>query len=150
MTNFIIRQMQAADRSAWIAMRLALWPPHSREEHAEWIEEILRSATAWGFMAESATGVPAGFAEIAVRAYANGCETRPVPFLEGIWVEPELRRQGIGKRLLAHAEAVLAARGFRELGSDSEIDNHASHAAHRSWGFSETERVVYFRKPLSR
>jgi aminoglycoside 6'-N-acetyltransferase I len=89
----------------------------------------------------------AGFAEVAVRSYANGCETHPVPFLEGIWVDPQFRRQGIGRQLLAHAQAFLVVRGFRELGSDSEIDNHASHAAHRSWGFSETERVVYFRKP---
>jgi aminoglycoside 6'-N-acetyltransferase I len=144
-----IRQMQPADRAAWFAMRCALWPSEPGEAHAEWIDEILTSGAAWAFMAETDTGMAAGFAEIAVRAYANGCETHPVPFLEGIWVKPEFRRQGIGRRLLAHAEAFLAARGFRELGSDSEIDNRASHAAHRSWGFSETERVVYFRKPLN-
>jgi aminoglycoside 6'-N-acetyltransferase I len=42
----------------------------------------------------------------------------------------------------------LASRGYRELGSDALIDNSASHAAHRGWGFAETERVVYFRKSL--
>ena len=42
------------------------------------------------------------------------------------------------------------ARGFREIGSDALLDNEASHAAHRDWGFSETERVVYFRKALDR
>jgi aminoglycoside 6'-N-acetyltransferase I len=46
-------------------------------------------------------------------------------------------------------EEFLIARGFRELGSDALIENHGSHAAHRGWGFSETERVVYFRKPLA-
>jgi aminoglycoside 6'-N-acetyltransferase I len=71
-----------------------------------------------------------------------------VPFLEGIWVETELRRQGVGKALIEYAANFLVARGFSELGSDAEIDNHVSHASHRGWGFSETERVVYFRKTL--
>jgi len=90
--------------------------------------------------------VIAGFAEVAVRKYANGCDTRPVAFLEGISVKPELRRRGIGASLIRHAEALLAERGFRELRSDTYIDDRQSQAAHLAWGFSETERVVYFRK----
>ncbi len=42
----------------------------------------------------------------------------------------------------------MVARGLRELGSDALMDNTASHAAHRAWGFTETERVIYFRKVL--
>ena len=91
-----------------------------------------------------------GFAEVSIRKFANGCETQPVAFLEGIWVEPPLRRQGIGRLLVEHIEAFAVARGFREIGSDALLDNEASHAAHRDWGFSETERVVYFRKALDR
>jgi aminoglycoside 6'-N-acetyltransferase I len=29
------------------------------------------------------------------------------------------------------------------------LDNSQSHAMHRAIGFSETERVIYFRKPLT-
>ena len=145
---FTVRQMEASDRTAWAEMRAALWPEELPRVHAEWIDEILASEDAWGFIAATIDGAAAGFAEVAIRKYANGCETRPVPFLEGIWVKAEFRRQGIGALLIEHAGAFLAARGFRELGSDSEIDNRASHASHLSWGFSETERVVYFRKPL--
>ena len=39
--------------------------------------------------------------------------------------------------------------GCREFASDVYIDDHDSLAAHRGLGFEETERVVYFRKPLS-
>jgi len=46
------------------------------------------------------------------------------------------------------AAPLPAARGFAEIGSDADIANSASHAAHRGWGFVETERVVYFRKVL--
>jgi aminoglycoside 6'-N-acetyltransferase I len=91
----------------------------------------------------------AGFAELAIRKYANGCETRPVPFVEGIWVKPQFRRQGVGARLIGHVEAFVMARGFREIGSDTLIDNRTSQAAHLAWGFFETERVVYFRKVLT-
>jgi ribosomal protein S18 acetylase RimI-like enzyme len=93
-------------------------------------------------------GTAAGFAEIAIRPYADGCDSQPVPFLEGIWVKAELRRQGIGARLIKHIETFLTARGFRELGSDTPIDNDASQAAHLGWKFTETERVIYFRKDL--
>src|SRR5262249_36610472 len=73
----------------------------------------------------------------------------PVPFLEGIWVRGDLRRQGIGRALIEHAAAFLEAKGFRELGSDSQIDNGIAHASHRGWGFAGTERGLYFRKSLS-
>jgi aminoglycoside 6'-N-acetyltransferase I len=144
-----IREMSEADRAAWARMRGELWPEDTGQAHAAGIDEWLRDGDAWGFVAETADGAPAGFAELAIRKYANGCTARPVAFLEGIWVAPEFRRQRIGTRLIEHATAFAAARGFREMGSDSVIENFTSHAAHRSWGFSETERVVYFRKPLA-
>src|SRR5258705_561730 len=109
--EFAVRKMGASDRVAWSMMRAALWPEDLPSAHAEWIDEILGSEDAWGFIAETADGVPAGFAELAIRKYAHGCTTRPVPFLEGIWVKAEFRREGIGTRLIEHAGAFLAARG---------------------------------------
>jgi len=132
-----IREMRAPDRAVWADMRAALWPG------------ILGSEHTWGFIAETGDGVAVGFAEIAIRPYANGCDSQPVPFLEGIWVTAELRRRGIGAGLMKRIEAFLTARGFCELGSDTQIDNRASQAAHLGWKFSETERVVYFRKNLN-
>jgi aminoglycoside 6'-N-acetyltransferase I len=145
----LIREMRAADRRVWAEMRAALWPEDGLEPHAGAIDEVMDDPEAWGFIAETVDGAAAGFAEIAIRKYANGCDTRPVAFLEGIWVTPALRRQGIGSRLIHHVEAFLIARGFRELGSDAQLDNRISQVAHRGWGFSETERVVYFRKALA-
>lgn len=149
--DIVVRQMQAGDRAVWAHMRNALWPGDGAAAHAKAIDELidglLAGSAAWGFIAQ-APGGATGFAEIAIRNYANGCDSAPVAFLEGVWVEPQYRRRGIGTRLIAHAEAFVAARGFRELGSDTQIDNAASQAAHVAWGFSETERVVYFRKLL--
>jgi aminoglycoside 6'-N-acetyltransferase I len=145
--DIIVRQMHAGDRNVWAQMRAALWPEESAAAHAKGVDEVLAGSQAWGFIAQAPDGAT-GFAEIAIRQYANGCDSAPVAFLEGVWVKPQYRRRGIGTRLIVHAGAFVIARGFRELGSDTQIDNAASQAAHLAWGFSETERVVYFRKLL--
>jgi aminoglycoside 6'-N-acetyltransferase I len=142
-----IRALGQADRSTWVEMREALWPETDLPTHIAEIDDMLGGENIWGFVAEI-EGAPVGFAEIAIRPYANGCDSRPVPFLEGIWVKAPFRRQGIGARLIGHIETFLTARGFREIGSDTELENHASQNAHGRWGFRETERVVYFRKLL--
>ena len=146
--EFIVRQMGAGDRAIWAEMRTALWPDETSLTHAKMVDELLGDGDCLSLIAEATEGVAVGFAEIAVRKYANGCDTRPVAFLEGVWVKPQFRRRGIGAGLIAHAEALLAARGFRELGSDTWIEDRTSQAVHLAWGFSETERVVYFRKIL--
>ena len=144
-----IREMGAPDRAVWADMRAALWPEETSQDHVEGIERVLGSGHAWGLVAETRDGAAVGFAEVAIRPYANGCDSQPVAFLEGIWVNSELRRRGIGAGLIKHVEAFLVARGFCELGSDTQIDNRAAQAAHLGWKFSQTERVVYFRKCLN-
>jgi aminoglycoside 6'-N-acetyltransferase I len=85
---------------------------------------------------------------LAVRAFANGCDSSPVPFLEGLWVDSAFRRQKIGQALVRAIEEWAVRRGFRELGSDAYLSARISHLAHRAYGFTETERVVYFKKKL--
>jgi aminoglycoside 6'-N-acetyltransferase I len=143
-----VRQMGLADRERWVRLRAALWPDEVDEVHGKDVDALLASEAGFGFVAEHEDGAAIGFAEITIRPFANGCDSRPVPFLEGIWVDTSCRRQGIGARLVEHIEAFVMARGFSEIGSDALLENHASHAAHRGWGFAETERVVYFRKLL--
>jgi aminoglycoside 6'-N-acetyltransferase I len=146
--DIVIRQMGAADRTVWAGMRASLWPDETLQQHAEGIDRLLKDGEAWGFIAETSVAAAAGFAEIAIRKYANGCDSRPVAFLEGIWVSEEFRRRGIGAQLVSYIESFLAVRGFHEIGSDTPLDNGVSQCAHSGWGFSETERVVYFRKLL--
>lgn len=129
-------------------MRAALWPEENAAAHAAAIDALLGRDHAWNFIAEREEGRAIGFAEVALRPYANGCDSQPVAFLEGIWVDESERRHGVGTRLIAHIAAFLMARGFHELGSDTPLDNLSSQNAHRGWGFAETERVVYFSKKL--
>jgi len=143
-----VRIMTASDREAWAAMRAALWPEDTAAQHHQEIDELLDAKDAWAFLARTDDDQPAGFAEVSLRKYANGCTDRPVPFLEGIWTLPELRRTGVGAVLLAEIERFFTHMGFRELCSDALATNTGSRRAHAGWGFSETETVVYFRKPF--
>ncbi|WP_083270521.1 GNAT family N-acetyltransferase [Lacunisphaera limnophila] len=78
---------------------------------------------------------------------------RPFPrvgFVEGWYLDPDLRRQGWGRRLISAAEAWTAARGLTELASDAELANAVGIAAHQAAGFRETFRLVHFLKPVKR
>ena len=144
-----IRKMQKADNAIWADMRFKLWDRLSLNEHASDIERMLNGKKRYGYIALLANHQPIGFAEICIREYANGCTEQPVPFLEGVWIDPKHRRQGAGRALIAKITDDLVVEGFRELCSDAEIRNRRSHQAHGKWGFHETDRVVYFRKPLA-
>ena len=86
--------------------------------------------------------------EVGTRPYADGCDTSPVGYLEAWYVDPDVRRQGVGRALVAAAEAWARGRGSREIASDARLDNVVSHAAHRRAGYEEVDRVVQFRKIL--
>ena len=102
------------------------------------------------FLALSTDGKAIGFAEATLRIdHVNGCESSPVAFLEGVFVIPEFRRIGVAKQLLKAVERWGRSKGCRELASDAEIDNIVSHQMHKSIGFQETERVIYFKKILN-
>jgi aminoglycoside 6'-N-acetyltransferase I len=148
--NLTVRSIQQIDHAVWVRMRAALWPNDPPSVHATEIASLLDDKWSWAFLAETDGGMPAGFAEVTLRTCANGCDSQPVPFLEGIWPKPSFRRQGVGRGLVRHIEAFLLARGFAELGSDADIENRDSQTAHRRWGFGEIERVVCYRKALSR
>jgi aminoglycoside 6'-N-acetyltransferase I len=90
-----------------------------------------------------------GFAEVSIRSYAEGCATDRVGYLEGWYVEPSARRQGIGRALVTAAERWAQSLGCREFASDAEAANELSALAHRALGFGEVGLVRCFRKALS-
>lgn len=110
---------------------------------------ILANTEQVALIARDTGGSAAGFAEASIRRdHVNGCDTSPVGFLEGIYVRPEKRRQGLARQLVTAVAEWARAMGCTEFASDAQIDNIASHAMHRSLGFEETQRVVFFRQKL--
>lgn len=146
-----IRIATHSDVSGWVALRAQLWDDTSLDEHrAEAVAMLARSPEQCIVFLDVVHGVGIrAFAEAALRHdYVNGCKTSPVAFLEGIFVRQSDQGSGIGKLLLDAVQSWAKDRGCKELASDAHLDNLASHAFHNSVGFEETERVVYFRKPL--
>jgi aminoglycoside 6'-N-acetyltransferase I len=141
-----IGRATAADAGDWLRLRVALWPHAEAESPAE-IAEILESPDLSAFIARDEAGAAIGLAEVAIRRdYVNGCETSPAGFLEGIFVVPAARRQGVARALVDAAAQWVRAQGCTEFASDADIANDASHRMHAALGFAETQRVVYFRK----
>jgi aminoglycoside 6'-N-acetyltransferase I len=137
----------AGDLDDWVALRSALWP--DEEELRAGAQAMLAEHDKLALVCRSDAGEALAFAEASIRRdYVNGCDSSPVAFLEGIYVVPGHRNAGIA-RALAERVAVWA-RGFgcAEFASDALLENAASHAFHAAIGFAETERVVYFRRPL--
>jgi aminoglycoside 6'-N-acetyltransferase I len=146
-----IIEATSVEQPGWLALRVALWPHATLAEHrAEMASFLVERHRYAQFVAYAPGGQPAGFVEASLRTdYVNGTDTSPVAFLEGIYVEPRLRRKGIGAALVAAVCAWARRIGCRELASDALLENEGSHAVHRALGFEETERVVFFRKALT-
>ena len=147
MTKTTIRELGGADQEIWLSMYRQLWPDHRDEDLAAEIDRIRKSSKRSAFVAEVG-GTPAGFAEYALRDYANGCHSQPVPFLEGIWVAESFRGQGIARALMEFLSDRARRAGFTEFGSDVELSNYASQLMHERMGFEQTEKVIYYRKVL--
>ena len=141
----LIRLASPADRPAWLAMRQALWPDEG--DLSAGMDELLVRENYRVWLAFDGD-LAIGFAEAGLRPYANGCDSQPVPFLEGIWVEETHRKEGVGRALVSALEDWARALGILELGSDTWLNDLRSQQVHGHWGFEETERVVYFRKKL--
>jgi aminoglycoside 6'-N-acetyltransferase I len=139
----IVRPASEADFPGWAAMRRRLWPDADPDE----LEGELAPVPPLGLVAE-AEGRLIGFAEASIRNYAEGAPAGPAAYLEGIWVEPEHRRQGVARALLAAVERWAREQGLSHLGSDALLDNGVSHRWHAAAGFAEVERLVVFGKPL--
>lgn len=138
-------------------MRQSLWPEEDVDTHAVEAAELLKKPYQWAvWVAEKAvsttavstTETLAGFLEASFREYVDGCESSPVGFIEGIYVKPEFRRQGISRMLVREMENWAKSRGCTEVASDAELSNLISHQMHQQLGFDEVARIVIFRKEI--
>jgi aminoglycoside 6'-N-acetyltransferase I len=145
-----VRQGTSLDLAEWTRMRALLWPECSGRDQRIDTDRILKNtAEEIVFVADRGDAALAGFVEARLRPYADGCDTSPVGFVEGWFVDADMRRRGIGAALIAVAEAWAISRGCREMASDAELHNELSRSAHAGVGFAEVEQVVRFHKNLS-
>ena len=145
-----VRLFRSVDLSEWRRMRNALWPDQTADDMAAWLGRpdaavLVADRVSGG---SGVGGELCGFAEVGARSIAEGCTTSPVAYLEGWYVDPDVRRRGVGAALLQAVEDWARRAGYRELASDTELTNQVSQQVHERQGFTEVERAVHYRKAL--
>ena len=146
-----------AHLGAWIGLRQALWPYEPREALAHEARAMGAAGRMWVRLAFNAERAAVGLLEFSVRAEAPGSGGRALPYVEGWYVEPAARGQGVGRALIAFLENWAGTQGYDQLGSDTIpalFPN--SRAAHIALGFQvvgegpdeDGDLAVYFHKFL--
>ena len=144
----MIRKAEIKDLPTLATLALELWPDNTAEAMQADLKSILEKEDAAFFLA-FAQDAPAGFAQCGLRRdYVEGTETSPVGYLEGVYVKPNYRRQGLAKSLLTACEAWARQQDCLEFASDCELANTESLAFHLHMGFLEANRIICFTKKL--
>jgi len=136
-----IQELAAEYREIWGTMRGNLYGEASAESMSRDFENLLGSHEAGCVLVLDGGERPIGFVEMALRKYVDGCETSPVAYLEGVYVEPEFRD-------IEAAEAWAIDRGCNEFATDSRLGDADAQRFHQHIGFEETDRIVQFKKSL--
>jgi aminoglycoside 6'-N-acetyltransferase I len=150
MTEGNTRPVRAGDEDELVPMWSALWPLGTPDEHRKSIVGYINGnpdtpMDAGLLVYERTNGRLGGFAELGLRSVAEGAWGHtPVGYLEGIFVDADLRRQGVGVLLVQAAGRWAKERGCWSLASDALLDNVDSHQFHERAGFAEVERAVHY------
>jgi aminoglycoside 6'-N-acetyltransferase I len=141
-----VEPLTSSNDPDWLGLRVALWPVCTVDEHRREMALFAAAPERYAqFIARSDERDAVGFVETSIRTeYVNGTATTPVAFLEGLYVVPGARRQGVASLLVRTVAAWAKRMGCSELASDTQLDNTVSQAVHVALGFDETERVVYY------
>lgn len=143
-----IRQAAMGDVGGVAALALLLWPEHAPDGLSLEMAKALCGPESAVFLAE-ADGKAVAFAQCALRHdYVEGTSTRPVGYLEGIYVLAPYRRAGVATRLTRACEAWAKGHKCAEFASDCLLHNTDSIAFHLGAGFTEANRLVCFVKKL--
>jgi molybdopterin synthase catalytic subunit len=148
----LVRPLRPRDHAEWVRLRQLLWP-NPPDSLARDVERFHKTGLLWGlpttvFVADRGDCRLGGFVEVSIRPFAQGCVSAPVAYIEGWFVEKDLRRTGIGRRMMREAEAWAQKGGCQEMGSDCWATNHTSLLAHSALGFDVSERLVPFRRAI--
>ena len=130
-------------------LMLELWPECDYEEEFDNCKRIIESENETCFLIKNNKEYIA-FIQLSLRfEYVEGATSYPVVYIEGIYVKPEFRATGIGKRLVKKGEHWGKIFGCKHLASDAELHNNDSILFHKKMGFKEVNRAVLFIKNIT-
>jgi aminoglycoside 6'-N-acetyltransferase I len=141
--------MSEADLAASLLLAEALWPNEDAEDLRTHFADIVQSDRWQTILCKTDSGEVIAFANLSIHyEYVEGSESSPVGYVEGIYVNPEYRKQGVAKELVRIGEEWSRLRGCSEYASDTELHNKESQAFHRAIGFDREETIVHFIKKI--
>ena len=142
-----LRRVMQEDKAEWFRMRKGIWPDAPDNYMTFDMDRLLADDNYFVIFACDG-GRPIGLTEAQIRDHAEGCETSPVGYLEGWFVQEEYRGKRIAGLMTQAAENWMREKGCTEVASDTSLDNEPSIRAHVNMGYHEVERLVHFVKRL--
>ena len=142
-----IRRVLQEDKIEWLRMRKGIWPDAPDEYlNFDMDDNLVNDDYLVIFACDG--DKPIGLTEARIKDYGEGCETSPVGYLEGWFVQEEYRGKGVVWIMTQAAENWVREKGCTEVASDTWLDNEPSIRAHLKMGYDEVERLVHFVKQL--
>jgi len=127
----------------WAELCVALWPETTVEDM---LSERENRKDVFLYLVDN---VPTAFLWLSLRNdYVEGTSSSPVGYVEGIYVKPEFRNNGIARELIEYAKKWSVEKGCSELASDCLIENEVSRIFHNKIGFDEANTIVCFTMQL--
>ena len=117
-SSLTIRPITPADSGTWEQLRDLLWPDpagHAAEIAAFFAGTLNEPQTV--FFAENESSVVA-FAELSIRTDVPGLEGKTTCYVEGLYVLPEVRHQGIARQFLLFSREWARQQGCEAFASD--------------------------------
>jgi len=119
MGEFLIRGVCAEDAEVWRELRTAHWPDgagdHAREIAAFFVGTLAEPQAV--FLAE-AQGEGAAVMELSIRTDLPSLEGVKAGYVEGFYIVPKFRGQGLARQMLRTAQAWAREQGCSKFASD--------------------------------
>lgn len=97
-----VRNVTPEDALVWETLRTELWPDGAEDHEKEiamYFAGTLVEPDAVMF-AESDAGEVVGYAELSIRTDVTGVECQRTGYVEGLYVRPSFRQQGVARELM--------------------------------------------------
>lgn len=136
-----IKTVNEQTLSIWASFASQVW----RTNEQELIEKFRNNKLPHEFLYFSSSEEPIAWISLSLRHdYVEGCQNGPTAYLEGIFIIPDYRSQGIGDKLLSFAISWAENSGISQPASDVEFDNQLSQNFRFKYGFREVGRTVHY------
>jgi aminoglycoside 6'-N-acetyltransferase I len=142
----MIRQAVKNDFDEWLRMRKLLYPEYSQEELLSEIKKIFHEKTIVGeldylvLVYEKDKKTLGGFIETSIRQNVSKCQSSPVGYIESLYVDSDIRRNGIARDLVIESEKWVIEKKCSDFAVDTDPNRKGSIDFYLSCGFTEVKR----------